>query len=174
MITENELVLNHIYLADQIAINKARNLYTIRIDELKSAAYLGLVDAASKYDVEKCNSFPAYASLRIYGSIQDYLRELSWGGRSNRLKVTSGDEDVLEQGSDDPDQEEMFDFLIEQLDDRSRKIVSLYYRSEWKIKDIAKEIGVNESRISQILSQAREELRAKWSEQEAELWSDVA
>ena len=46
---KEKLVLNHIYLADKIAVqmfSKLKNKYSL--DELKSSAYLGLIDAAER------------------------------------------------------------------------------------------------------------------------------
>lgn len=44
-------------------------------DELMSAAYLGLVEAASRYDGREGVEFKFYAYLRIKGSIIDSIRE---------------------------------------------------------------------------------------------------
>jgi RNA polymerase sigma factor for flagellar operon FliA len=48
---------------------------------------------------------------------------------------------------------------ISKLDDRSKLILSLYYRDEMNMKEIGAIIGVNESRVSQILSSTAKGLR---------------
>ena len=70
-----QMVINFLPLANSIASKKKSKLPKfIDLEELKSVAYLGLVDAANKFDVNKSPSFAAYAQIRIFGEIQDYLR----------------------------------------------------------------------------------------------------
>ena len=71
-----------------------------------------------------------------------------------------------------PSEPEMPDYLYEQqetkdkvlkaigsLPSREQKVVSLYYYSEITMKQIGKELGVNESRVSQLHAQAIKRLR---------------
>ena len=81
------LILNNLSLADKIAKSKKRKLSHISLEELQSAAYFGLVLAANHYQEEKNDCFPAFAVWRIIGAVKDYLRELSWGSRRNRVKM---------------------------------------------------------------------------------------
>jgi len=46
-------------------------------DELRAAAYLGLVEASSRYNPKKSKIFKAYAFLRIRGSVIDTIRNAS-------------------------------------------------------------------------------------------------
>jgi RNA polymerase sigma factor for flagellar operon FliA len=48
---------------------------------------------------------------------------------------------------------------IATLDERRQMILKLYYVEEMNLKEIGAVIGVNESRVSQILSAALKELR---------------
>jgi RNA polymerase sigma factor FliA len=48
---------------------------------------------------------------------------------------------------------------ISKLDDRSKLIISLYYVEELNMKEIGAVIGVNESRVSQLLSGTAAKLR---------------
>jgi RNA polymerase sigma factor FliA len=83
----NALIINNVSLAEKIAFSKKKKLTHISLEELKSAAYLGLVEAASNYNPNKNNCFPAFAVWRIIGAIRDYLREISWCKRSKYFKV---------------------------------------------------------------------------------------
>ena len=77
MSDRDSLVLNNLNWADQIAVNQTKRLPRfIQLDEIKSAAYLGLVEAATRYRKETGVPFTAFASVRVIGSITDYLREL--------------------------------------------------------------------------------------------------
>ena len=59
----------------------------IDLDDLISAGYLGLVDAAQKFEESRQTHFRSYAEFRVRGAILDSLRELDWGTRSLRRKV---------------------------------------------------------------------------------------
>jgi RNA polymerase sigma factor for flagellar operon FliA len=50
---------------------------------------------------------------------------------------------------------------IQELPDRQRKCVLMYYGKEMSLAEISKVYGVTVSRVSQILSEAREKLRKK-------------
>ncbi|MDH5377223.1 MAG: sigma-70 family RNA polymerase sigma factor, partial [Gammaproteobacteria bacterium] len=53
---------------------------------------------------------------------------------------------------------------IATLPERERMVVVLYYDSEMNLREIGSVIGVSESRISQLLSQAMIRLRARMKE----------
>lgn len=85
--TINELIISNINFADIIAAKKKRQISSINYEELQAAAYLGLVEAAHRYDQKKNACFQAFAFFRINGAIRDYLRELSWGSRRKPVKM---------------------------------------------------------------------------------------
>ena len=58
----------------------------ISMDELKSAAMYGLMEAASRFDPGKGVLFKTYAETRIRGAIMDELRKMDWFSRSMRDK----------------------------------------------------------------------------------------
>lgn len=58
---------------------------------------------------------------------------------------------------------------IEQLRERERTVLSLYYFQDLKLHEIAQVLGLTESRISQIRSQALKTLRERMSEEHAEV-----
>lgn len=53
---------------------------------------------------------------------------------------------------------------IEQLSEREQLVISLYYEEELNLKEIGEVLGVSESRVSQIHSQAAQRLRARLSD----------
>lgn len=59
---------------------------TVEIDELISYGNLGLIDAVSKFNLDKGVKFETYASLRIRGAILDFVRQNDWLSRSSRAK----------------------------------------------------------------------------------------
>jgi len=164
---QNEIVLKFIPLAEKIAwdFNK-KTPQCVQIDELKSAAYLGLIVAANKYD-PILGSFPTYARIKILGSIKDYLRELNWGQRSNPISVLSLDMPVNEDSSlletmvDDKKDSNIQGMIIEGLKDLEKEVMIMYYISRFTLKEIGRKLKVSESRVSQMLGASRESIRRR-------------
>ena len=81
------------------------------------------------------------------------------------------DTGMLDRSSDDPlDDLEALDFrqqlasAIETLSEREQLVLSLYYEEELNLKEIGEVLGVSESRVSQIHSQAAHRLRGRLHE----------
>jgi DNA-directed RNA polymerase specialized sigma subunit len=86
MENRDELFNQYIPLANKLACKKHKEMpKCVQLDELKSAAYFGLLDAATKYNQDKHSQFPMYARIRILGEINDYLRRCTWGGRNHQF-----------------------------------------------------------------------------------------
>lgn len=169
------LIMDNLSLAEKIAKSRKKKLSHVSYDELKSAAYLGLVEAANKYDPNENDCFPAYAVWRIIGAVRDYLREISWGPRSKPVKMA--EVFVYEEHlSDQPivSKTEFFEEVVKQLPTINKTVLKLYYQEGMKIKEIATDLGVHQSRVSQILSDSRGRLRITWHEQQSELWAAAA
>jgi RNA polymerase sigma factor FliA len=82
-----QLVLTHLPLIRFIAHRIAMRLPKwIDSNDLINTGVLGLLDAASKYDVAHNVQFKTYAELRIRGAILDSLRRSDWAPRSLRQK----------------------------------------------------------------------------------------
>lgn len=78
----------------------------------------------------------------------------------SRMQARSGD-----RGPSADIQEEKFKYAlveaIEKLPEREKLVLMLYYDEEMNLKEIGKVLGVSESRVSQIHSQAAVRLRAR-------------
>jgi RNA polymerase sigma factor for flagellar operon FliA len=74
--------------------------------------------------------------------------------------IADQDSNVLEKMVSDENRQ-LLQESISELDDRRRLILSLYYVEEMNLKEIGAIIGVNESRVSQILKVTVTDLRAK-------------
>jgi RNA polymerase sigma factor for flagellar operon FliA len=66
----------------------------VDIDELYSAAYLGLIEALNNYVQSRASTFDAYAEKRIKGSILDALRKLDHLPRNVRSSLKKLEEDI--------------------------------------------------------------------------------
>ncbi|MFO8086020.1 MAG: FliA/WhiG family RNA polymerase sigma factor [Desulfobacterales bacterium] len=60
----------------------------ISMEELKSAAMYGLIEAAGRFDPGKGILFKTYAETRIRGAVMDEVRKMDWFSRSMREKHT--------------------------------------------------------------------------------------
>ncbi len=61
----------------------------IEFGDLVSNGYIGLLDAISKFDLEKSKNLKSYAEIRIKGAMLDYIRSQDKLPRSMRDKVNS-------------------------------------------------------------------------------------
>ena len=145
----------------------ARRFYNKRshtqaeLADLESAAYLGLCEAASRYDSDKENKFQTYSYLRIVGSMYDYL--VANGGFSrtqyNKIEkgITSSNQPTLKVAKDIHELLQ-FQSLIEEwgirVEINTRKgSVELMY-SEDKLADQK----IEDYELSQLLSSALSKL----------------
>ena len=93
---EKKLITDHVGLANSLAFQRYDSArHALDFDELKSLAYMGLVEAASRwmeycasrgYDHNATQYFIAYARPRIAGNIIDQLRSDDWATRALREK----------------------------------------------------------------------------------------
>jgi RNA polymerase sigma factor (sigma-70 family) len=152
----NELVLNYIPLANKLAWQKSMSTpKSVSFDELKSAAYLGLVDAASKFKPH-LGSFSSYARIRISGAIKDHLKDLTSYGSIRCVR----EDDASFSEKDELMTMDFFEFAESKLDKTDGKLLKMYYVEKKTLKEMAQTRGVGESRISQIMSSCHKKLRS--------------
>jgi len=170
---KHNLVLTNLELARKIARQRKKKISNVSLDDLESAAYFGLVQAAESYDVKKSDNFVQYAIFKIFGAIRDYLRELLWGPRKNPWNKKDQNFDEFVEKNQNQD-DELFYKIIAVLPENSQVALKKYYVDCEKMSDIANVLGVNESRVSQIISESKRVLKEKWSELENELYESAA
>jgi RNA polymerase sigma factor for flagellar operon FliA len=86
--TKAELIENYRYKVRLIAVKLARELPpSTDVDDLISTGFIGLMDAAEKFDPTRGVKFDTYAEFRIRGSILDELRKLDWVSRNARDQI---------------------------------------------------------------------------------------
>jgi RNA polymerase sigma factor (sigma-70 family) len=88
------LVIEHMWLVQRIAARVSKRLpYWIELDDLISDGYVGLVEAAGRFDATLHASFAAYATIRIRGAILD-----AYSGRNypRLMDALSDDHDQLD------------------------------------------------------------------------------
>jgi len=89
-------------------------------DELRSAAMIGLMDAASRFDPRRGVLFKTFAERRIRGAIIDEVRRLDWFSRSLREKqsrMSKAVDQLVKKFQRQPEEHEIAQELDLSLDD---------------------------------------------------------
>jgi len=178
---KNNLIMNNMSFAEAIAFKRMKNISKkVSLEEIKSAAYYGLVQAANKFEDDRGNAFTTYAYIIINNSIIDYLRELGWGKR-NRFdkKVMSIDIENNDVSFKDIlfDKkyifcEDVFEQVFKSFPQRDKEILELYFRDDLDMKEIANKYSLSKGRISQVISECKKQIKRKWSKNE--FYSEIA
>lgn len=150
---ENQkLVLAHISFAENIAKSHFRKTPPqVQLDELISAAYMGLVDAVTRYDNK--SDFKIFARFRILGEIQDYLRSLKWGKDTNTLPSIPEGYEVVDEKEPESFDDVLDDLVKNRVSPLAKQILRMYYGERLPIAVIAKRLNFSDARISQLLNQ---------------------
>lgn len=158
IIERDELIVKFMPLAISIARKRKTTLPKyIDFEDIKSAAYLGLVDAANKFDKNVCPSFSAYANLRIFGEIQDFLRN-NFKNTSQMVSLT--DEVDFEQNVEKSS--EISEDLLKHLSVDEQNVIKHYFVDDLSLKEIGRLIGVSESRVSQKISDSKKIIKQQY------------
>lgn len=156
----------------------------VDLEDLESAGYFGLLDAARRYDPRRKTKFETFCVRRIRGAILDELRKLDWVPRlvrqrgeepinmrnfsefTSRPSSESGDEDtefvIVDPAGDIADGVELrlrLGAAIDSLKPRYKEAVRLYYQEGWTLREAATFMDTTESRVCQILKKALPILR---------------
>ncbi|TYP00190.1 RNA polymerase sigma-28 (SigD/FliA/WhiG) subunit [Geothermobacter ehrlichii] len=87
LLDRDQLIRAHLPLVNFLVERMVTQVPTfVNKDEICSAAMLGLVDAANRYDPSKGVQFKTFAERRIRGAVLDEVRRMDWFSRSLREK----------------------------------------------------------------------------------------
>lgn len=161
-------ILDHLSWAESIGRRYSKGTYLS--DDLVSAAHFGLIRAATSY-ISGHAPFRAYARHRIKGAILDCMREQDVLSRGLRAEVKSGKSNFERVNLEDvphlstlstPDSAYQSVYLRARIDAamaslpaRLRQVVRCYYFEGMAMRQLAAIFQVNESRICQLLQEAR-------------------
>jgi RNA polymerase sigma factor (sigma-70 family) len=164
--------------------------FAIGVDDAIGEGLVGLCKAAHSYDGR--GRFLGYANGRIVGEVLDAARRADHVSRVRRDRIKSGDaENVpppvhLEQlladheGLDlhsviaEPDDEDIalrltLDEALDSIEGRNGAMLRLWLRQGMPMRAIGEMFGISESRVSQVISDLRAELRETLAISAAEL-----
>lgn len=145
----HELIINHIYLAQSLAKSYFRIFPSFDLEELISVAYLGLVDAAHKYDSSK-SKFSTYAFFRIRGELKSFIN-LEIIFKKGHFTLA---EDTQSRNTNDNG----FYLMTEKLNPQGRQLMEWYYVHQLTMKEIGEKLGMKQPRVSKLLSFYTEKL----------------
>lgn len=173
---QQQLVLDYVSLADKLAGKRKRTLPKfVDIEELRSAAYMGLVEAAGRYDAAFGVLFSTFAYRRIMGAMQDHLRAQGFVKEGERSPFLSLDSPIGEDGvslkdtveaRSESNVGEAFEAVTVKLDPQAKAVLWDYFIDEHSMKEVGEKFGVSESRISQLVKSYKDRIRQDWSESE--------
>jgi RNA polymerase sigma factor (sigma-70 family) len=155
----NLLIERFIPLANQLAIYKSRSVpKNVTLDELKSAAYMGLIQAAERFDENRSDYFEYYLRKKINWAMQDYLRFLGWKSdkvTAEYLETLPAKEDFSIDVAMD-----LVEKIHKRLDGVAKRMFVMYHVEHKDLKAISARFGLSLGRVSQILKKSRESLAA--------------
>lgn len=163
--------------ANKIASKAAWKNPAMSYDEAQAAAHEGLWMAAMRFDPSNGAKFVTYATRRIAGQINDYLRVLNGRhgqkdiGKVRLDHVVSGEHDQREQNGysllPQPDTtaarldaEDLWRVAMRGMNKKERLIVIMHSRLGETMKTVGRHLGLSESRVSQMHSALHEKMRA--------------
>jgi RNA polymerase sigma factor for flagellar operon FliA len=154
----------------------------VRFDDLASAGLVGLIQAVDRFDQTRGLKFRTYAQHRIWGAMQDFLREEDPLSRTERRRVRASEPALGPTGCGTLPATVSLDqipvrclifpaqpaFTIRSevrdarrcLSPRENRVIGLLYDFGWQSREVAAELHVSESRVSQIRLRAISKLRA--------------
>ncbi len=169
-------VEEHLGLAMTIALKyykRSKDKYTY--DEIKSTAFLGLIEATKRFDETKGFKFPTYAIPFIEGRIKREFRDDKWYfvKRNVPQKMLS-----LNFVIDDTNNIEMQETLIGEgnveenlinsalvselfklLTPREKQVIYLYYYMDLSQSEISKNTGMSQPNVSRIIKKSLKKMR---------------
>lgn len=156
--TTEQLIVDYIRFAKSIAARRKRIIPPcVTLDELQSAAYLGLVDAAKRYDGQQ--AFATFARPRIEGSITDYLRELRWGSRRSPVQA----KELTETGKETNGFDDLFEVVGKPANSRVRNILKWHFVEGESQTEIALKLGVTRACVNQTLKGFVNDAKLRWT-----------
>jgi len=151
------LIIDHLPLANKLAWKYKKMVPSyVDYDDLQSAAYFGLVDAASRYNMEK-GCFSSFVFLRIIGEIKDYIK--SNAPKNNFLESQMEEPSTQDAGHICLETKDLINFVIKPLNSIAKEIIKLYYIDGKTMKEIGIKFDVSEGRVSQLIKEYLGQMR---------------
>ncbi|MGN1029745.1 MAG: sigma-70 family RNA polymerase sigma factor [Bacilli bacterium] len=161
-------VEDHLGLAKAIAFNFYKILkskYTY--EEIESTAYLGLIEAAKKFDESKGFKFSTYATHHVVGRIKRMYRDDKWYNLKRGVKHDMKSlnfvidpehntemQDILKDEiniEEDVVNELTVKKLLASLNEKDKKIIYLYFYEQLSQQEISEIVNIHQASVSRTL-----------------------
>lgn len=161
---QEALVIGHMDMVARIAGAAARRNPAFNFEDLLSAGYVGLVQAAQRYKRNRNSNFVAYANLRVKGAVMDAMKRGNYREAGHLPLSHASDVGSWTAINEDLDRErtrERVQGALNALQEPSRTSVMLWSAGE-TFQSIAETSGRSLKRV-------REEIRSGLSVMRREL-----
>lgn len=175
-------ILQNLDLVKSVARRVQRRLPPcVTFDDLTGAGMVGLVQAVDRFDESRGLHFKTYAQHRVWGAMQDFLRDEDPLSRAERRRFREGAPALTATGHGNPTATVSLDDIHPRclaapsstafavrcdlqsarrcLSARENRLITLLYDFGWQNREVAADLGVHESRVSQIKQRALSKLR---------------
>lgn len=161
---QETLIASQMALVDAVARQIVRRLPPcFELADLRGAGYLGLIDAARKFQPSRGVPFRAYARQRIRGAILDSFRRRRYLDQTSdpieRVDACTTNAG-LDEAVDQCQMSKLVCIAVAELPAREARVIRRYYGKQDTLGKIGRELGVGASRASQIHREALGHLRA--------------
>lgn len=148
-----------------------RHIAKSEADDLESEAKIAFIDCLKTWDPRKGDLWP-YVSVRLKGSMQDYLRKRGTDPVAGLYEFITSAANVYmafnrkEIVHEEIDKVLHVDSAIKDFPEKEKTVIEGYYKQDKTFKEIGKEIGLSESQVSRICKEATLKLKKALRETE--------
>ena len=141
-----------------------RHVAKAEADDLLSEAKIAFIDTLKTWDPRKGALWP-YVSLRLKGSMQDYLRKRGSDPVTGMYEFITSAANVYMAfnketiAHEESDASITVESAMKTLSDSEQKVINGYYNQDKTFKQIGKDINLSESQVSRIAKTATEKLK---------------
>lgn len=161
----NQIIEKYSYLVKIIAL-KLRSIYQQYgdVDDIVNEGIIALMDVIEKYDISKNTKFETYASIRIRGSIIDYVRKQDWIPRKVKsdFKIVKDAEEILSNKlGREPKDIEIADYLKLDINEYNNIINNAHGTSLLSFEELLGEANISDNVISNGYNLPEQEMESK-------------
>ncbi len=166
------LITDNLCFADALAQNYKKKLPChVSIEDLKAAAYMGLVEAANSFQLKYGVAFTSFAFRRIRGAMIDWITEM-YGLRTESLDRQNEDGSCLAETLESERIEPItncWELLEQGISHNDRKILRYYFEDGHTMKEVGEHFSLTEARVSQIIKGCRKLMEKNWNSIDSDL-----
>ncbi|MFH1386185.1 MAG: sigma-70 family RNA polymerase sigma factor [bacterium] len=141
-----------------------RHIASSEAHDLESEAKIAFVECLKTWDPRKGNLW-TYVSVRLKGSMQDYLRKRGGDPVAGLYEFVASAANVYMAFNkknivhEEVDKLSNLDSVMKDFSNKEKTVLENYYQNDKTFKEIGKEIGLSESQVSRICKEATLKLK---------------